>query len=220
VVHNGIIENYLELRRELEAKGHVFQSETDSEVFAHLIAERSRAGPCVASDAVRAAVAQVKGTYALVASPPATPTPSCVRVRLSRWCWGCRRGRTSWPQTCPRCSSTPATSSSWRTATWRWSPVVASPSSTAPARGSSGRCGASTGRRAWPRRAATSTSCTRRSSSSRARWPIPCAGECCAPRATCTSTAGPRLRRRCSRWSGCGFSPAAPRTTRGWWASG
>src|SRR4030095_15238336 len=37
VVHNGIIENYLELKRELQAEGHVFQSETDTEVVAHLI---------------------------------------------------------------------------------------------------------------------------------------------------------------------------------------
>ncbi|MEO7995374.1 MAG: glutamine--fructose-6-phosphate aminotransferase, partial [bacterium] len=37
VVHNGIIENYLALRRGLEAKGHVFASQTDTEVIAHLI---------------------------------------------------------------------------------------------------------------------------------------------------------------------------------------
>ena len=38
VVHNGIIENYVELRRELTEKGYHFESETDTEVFAHLIA--------------------------------------------------------------------------------------------------------------------------------------------------------------------------------------
>src|SRR5512147_550645 len=43
VVHNGIIENHLELKAELKAKGHVFNSETDSEVFAHLIAAELRA---------------------------------------------------------------------------------------------------------------------------------------------------------------------------------
>ena len=38
MVHNGIIENHLELKADLKAKGHIFNSETDSEVFAHLIA--------------------------------------------------------------------------------------------------------------------------------------------------------------------------------------
>jgi glutamine---fructose-6-phosphate transaminase (isomerizing) len=66
VVHNGIIENYLELKQALKAKGHVFASETDSEVFAHLIREQQRQGQSLA-DAVRASIAQVKGTYALVA---------------------------------------------------------------------------------------------------------------------------------------------------------
>src|SRR5207237_9497974 len=37
VVHNGIIENYLEIKRELEAKGHTFQSRTDTEVVTHLV---------------------------------------------------------------------------------------------------------------------------------------------------------------------------------------
>src|SRR5262245_5762982 len=37
VVHNGIIENYLEIKRELLAEGHVFSSETDTEVVAHLV---------------------------------------------------------------------------------------------------------------------------------------------------------------------------------------
>lgn len=67
VVHNGIIENYLELRAALKGKGHVFSSETDSEVFAHLIAEQLRTPGLSLKDAVRASVAQVKGTYALVA---------------------------------------------------------------------------------------------------------------------------------------------------------
>ncbi|NMO19477.1 glutamine--fructose-6-phosphate transaminase (isomerizing) [Pyxidicoccus fallax] len=64
VVHNGIIENHLSLKEQLRAKGHVFSSETDSEVFAHLISDELDRGADL-PDAVRAAIAQVKGTYAL-----------------------------------------------------------------------------------------------------------------------------------------------------------
>jgi glucosamine--fructose-6-phosphate aminotransferase (isomerizing) len=73
---------------------------------------------------------------------------------------------------------------------------------------SSARPHASTGRRAWPRRAATSTSCTRRSTSSRGRSPTRCAAA--SPGATGdVHLDGWSLRRRRSRWSACGFSPAA-----------
>jgi glucosamine--fructose-6-phosphate aminotransferase (isomerizing) len=79
VVHNGIIENYLELKGALKARGHAFSSETDSEVFAHLIREQQRLGKGLA-EAVRASVAQVKGTYALVALTASDPdTLVCAR---------------------------------------------------------------------------------------------------------------------------------------------
>ncbi|MFP2896443.1 glutamine--fructose-6-phosphate transaminase (isomerizing) [Corallococcus sp. 4LFB] len=65
VVHNGIIENHLALKAELRAQGHVFSSETDSEVFAHLISAEVERGVDL-PDAVRAAIKQVKGTYGLV----------------------------------------------------------------------------------------------------------------------------------------------------------
>jgi len=64
VVHNGIIENHLALKAMLRARGHVFASETDTEVFAHLIAAELRNGSDLPG-AVRGAVAQVKGTYGL-----------------------------------------------------------------------------------------------------------------------------------------------------------
>ncbi|MDQ3262464.1 MAG: glutamine--fructose-6-phosphate transaminase (isomerizing) [Myxococcota bacterium] len=64
VVHNGIIENHLQLKEALRAQGHVFSSETDSEVFAHLIHAELKKGLDLVL-AVRAATAQVKGTYAL-----------------------------------------------------------------------------------------------------------------------------------------------------------
>ncbi|WP_375756795.1 glutamine--fructose-6-phosphate transaminase (isomerizing) [Corallococcus exercitus] len=65
VVHNGIIENHLALKAELRARGHVFSSETDSEVFAHLISAEVERGVDL-PDAVRTAIRQVKGTYGLV----------------------------------------------------------------------------------------------------------------------------------------------------------
>ncbi|HVR61108.1 MAG TPA: glutamine--fructose-6-phosphate transaminase (isomerizing) [Polyangia bacterium] len=66
VVHNGIIENYLELRRRLEARGRLFLSQTDTEVAAHLVHEALDAGAPNLLEALRRAVAQLRGTYALV----------------------------------------------------------------------------------------------------------------------------------------------------------
>ncbi|HEX8908054.1 MAG TPA: glutamine--fructose-6-phosphate transaminase (isomerizing) [Anaeromyxobacteraceae bacterium] len=65
VVHNGIIENHLELKGALQAKGHAFASETDTEIFAHLIADALEAGAQDLAAAVRAALRQVSGTYAI-----------------------------------------------------------------------------------------------------------------------------------------------------------
>jgi glucosamine--fructose-6-phosphate aminotransferase (isomerizing) len=65
VVHNGIIENHLELKSALSGKGHRFSSETDTEIFAHLIAEALDGGKKDLREAVRAALGQVHGTYAL-----------------------------------------------------------------------------------------------------------------------------------------------------------
>jgi glucosamine--fructose-6-phosphate aminotransferase (isomerizing) len=64
VVHNGIIENHLHLKETLRARGHEFSSETDSEVFAHLIWAELEKGHDLAL-AVREAVKEIKGTYAL-----------------------------------------------------------------------------------------------------------------------------------------------------------
>ncbi len=62
VVHNGILENATVLRQQLAARGHVFLSETDTEVLAHLI-EAAYKG--VLEDAVQAALSQVEGAYGL-----------------------------------------------------------------------------------------------------------------------------------------------------------
>ena len=63
VVHNGIIENYLNLKEKLISRGHVFTSETDTEVVAHLLEE------CYEGDfeaAVKKVLSQIEGSYALV----------------------------------------------------------------------------------------------------------------------------------------------------------
>jgi len=62
VIHNGIIENFSDLRSDLEKRGHVLASETDTEVVAHLIEEKQGA----LADRVRETVGQLEGAYALV----------------------------------------------------------------------------------------------------------------------------------------------------------
>jgi glucosamine--fructose-6-phosphate aminotransferase (isomerizing) len=64
IVHNGIIENYQELRNELLGKGHSFRSETDSEVIPHLIEEELRRGKGF-EEACAIALGKLKGTFAL-----------------------------------------------------------------------------------------------------------------------------------------------------------
>src|SRR3954463_11670478 len=63
VIHNGIIENFRELRDGLEARGHVLTSETDTEAIAHLVEEAYEGD---LADAVRASLRRVEGAYALV----------------------------------------------------------------------------------------------------------------------------------------------------------
>ncbi len=64
VVHNGIIENYHELRKELEKKGHRFTSQTDTEILPHLIEEALKENKDL-PQAVRQALAKVEGAYAI-----------------------------------------------------------------------------------------------------------------------------------------------------------
>ena len=64
VVHNGIIENYLELKHELQAQGHEFKTETDTEIVAHLV-EREMQGDGL-EKAVRRALTFMRGMFALV----------------------------------------------------------------------------------------------------------------------------------------------------------
>ena len=64
VVHNGIIENFVELRRELQAKGAKFVTETDTEVVAHLVSQEMDRGASPV-EAVKAALPRLRGAFAL-----------------------------------------------------------------------------------------------------------------------------------------------------------
>ncbi len=72
VIHNGIVENYADLRRELLARGHTFRSETDTETIAHLVEEGLKAGRSL-FDALREAAARLEGSQAIVAMSPNEP---------------------------------------------------------------------------------------------------------------------------------------------------
>jgi glucosamine--fructose-6-phosphate aminotransferase (isomerizing) len=76
VVHNGIIENYEELRRRFLDRGAAFLSDTDTEVLAHMLAEHLDEGLDLL-DAMRAVVAEAKGAYALVAIDSDQPGRIC-----------------------------------------------------------------------------------------------------------------------------------------------
>ncbi|HKR92667.1 glutamine--fructose-6-phosphate transaminase (isomerizing), partial [Novosphingobium sp.] len=64
LVHNGIIENFKPLREALEARGRTFESQTDTEVVAHLVSEQVEAG-LAPQDAVKAVLPQLRGAFAL-----------------------------------------------------------------------------------------------------------------------------------------------------------
>ncbi len=72
VIHNGIVENYGELKRALAARGHRFLSETDTEVIPHLI-EESLGQDKTLADAVRLTLGQIRGAQALMALSPLEP---------------------------------------------------------------------------------------------------------------------------------------------------
>src|SRR5919112_1969297 len=64
VVHNGIIENYLEIKRELQTQGHEFKTETDTEIVAHLVEREMRQDGL--ENAVRRALTYMRGMFAIV----------------------------------------------------------------------------------------------------------------------------------------------------------
>ena len=193
VIHNGIIENFAELRAELEERGHELASETDTEVVAHLLAEAyAPAGPATSPRRCGGSAGGSRAPSPCVAVH--ADAPGRGRRRPPQLAAGGRasaRARTSSPPTWPPSSPTPATRSSsarTRSSSSRRDGVDGHRLRRRPGRGH-GRT-TSTGTPPPPRRAATTTSCSRRSPSSRRRSPTPCwAGS--------TTTAG------CA-WTRCG----------------
>ncbi|MBN2527015.1 MAG: glutamine--fructose-6-phosphate transaminase (isomerizing) [Deltaproteobacteria bacterium] len=82
VVHNGIIENHLELRAELERAGAVFSSETDTEILAHLVSRNIKSTTSL-KDAVKSALKRVQGSYAIVVMCEANPNELIVAKNAS-----------------------------------------------------------------------------------------------------------------------------------------
>jgi glucosamine--fructose-6-phosphate aminotransferase (isomerizing) len=79
VVHNGIIENFMELKQDLESHGHRFKSRTDTEIVAHLVEENLKSGLDVV-ESIRLAVKRLTGAYALAFVCAAEPDKVvCVR---------------------------------------------------------------------------------------------------------------------------------------------
>ena len=81
VIHNGIIENYLELKHALQKKGHAFVTETDTEIVAHALEEEMKQTGCDLVAAFRTVLPSLRGIYALVAiSADAPDTLVAARV--------------------------------------------------------------------------------------------------------------------------------------------
>ena len=99
VVHNGVIENHAALRRELEAQGFVFASQTDTEVIAHLIARELESTDDL-FEAVQRALPRLEGTYGSGGGQPEAARRGRrrpVRQPAGRRAWA--RASTCWPAT-------------------------------------------------------------------------------------------------------------------------
>jgi glucosamine--fructose-6-phosphate aminotransferase (isomerizing) len=93
VVHNGIIENWRELAARLRANGHVLASETDTEMFAHLVEEEMASGASLAN-AVRSALRDVRGAFALAVLAASEPGTIVAAKRVSPLVVGMGEGDT------------------------------------------------------------------------------------------------------------------------------
>ena len=95
VVHNGIIENFLELRNELTSLGHTFKSETDSEVIPHLIEDFMKKGNSF-KDAIINALKKCKGAYAIAVCQIDNPDLIIVARKESPLIIGIEEGKTTY----------------------------------------------------------------------------------------------------------------------------
>ncbi|HMI92813.1 MAG TPA: glutamine--fructose-6-phosphate transaminase (isomerizing) [Polyangiales bacterium] len=93
VIHNGIIENHMALRAQLEAKGARVVSDTDTEIIAHLVDEQLRAGKDLEA-AVRESLTQVEGAYAIAVSSVKEPAKLIVAKNASPLVLGLGEGET------------------------------------------------------------------------------------------------------------------------------
>ena len=211
VVHNGIIENHLELKARLAAAGHRFVTQTDTEVVAHLVESLYRGS---LEDAARARARGGPGRLRAGAAPPGRAAPAgrgphgpAARDRP-------RGGRALRRLRHPRAPGShpglPLPGGRRRRDGDAAGRAGHDPRRRG--RGARGRS-ASPGTRCRRRRAATATSCSRRSTSSRGRCGTRCSGGSASRRARSTSrSSGPR-RSACARPRAWCSSPAGPAGT-------
>ncbi len=104
VVHNGIIENYLELKERLKSAGRTFTSDTDTEVISHLIDEKLAQGRGFET-AVRVALEELRGAYAVCILCLDEPDVLIAAKQGRRWSsgWGKENisSRRTYPPSCP-----------------------------------------------------------------------------------------------------------------------
>ncbi len=104
VVHNGIVENYVELKEQLQKEGHKFVTETDTEIVAHLVEKYAKDRPF--EDAVRKTLKALRGIYALVFLSAKDPQKLLPRASARPRSLVLAKANISWPATFPRFSNT------------------------------------------------------------------------------------------------------------------
>ncbi len=108
VIHNGIVENYVELRAALLKRGHKLRSETDTELISHLIEEQLQAGAESDRGGARRRCSSCADRFRSSCSPRPSPAHWSPPRPRRRWCWDWATAKISSPPTSPRFSSTPA----------------------------------------------------------------------------------------------------------------